>query len=124
MQLRANSVSLTELLDAVRGASQNTSAGIYTEGPQEYVLQAIGRVRTPEEIGDSVVALRGDAVGAGPRRRRRARRRGAQARRRIAQRQAGGDRRRPEAAGRQHDRADRAARSRARRAAAGAAARA
>jgi CzcA family heavy metal efflux pump len=59
-QLRANAISLTELLDAVRGASQNTSAGIYTEGPQEYVLQAIGRVRTPEEIGESVVALRGD----------------------------------------------------------------
>src|SRR3989441_1140095 len=58
-QLRANNVSLTELLGAVRGASQNTSAGIYTEGPQEYVLQAIGRVRNPEEIGDSVVALRG-----------------------------------------------------------------
>src|SRR5215208_5105867 len=57
--LRANGVSLTELLDAVRGASQNTSAGIYTEGPQEYVLQAVGRVRTPDEIGESVVALRG-----------------------------------------------------------------
>jgi CzcA family heavy metal efflux pump len=58
-QLRANSISLTEILDSVRGASQNTSAGIYTEGPQEYVLQAVGRVRTPEEIGESVVALRG-----------------------------------------------------------------
>jgi CzcA family heavy metal efflux pump len=58
-RLRANGISLTELLDSVRGASQNTSAGIYTEGPQEYVLQAIGRVRSPEEIGDSVVALRG-----------------------------------------------------------------
>jgi CzcA family heavy metal efflux pump len=58
-RLRANNVSLTELLTAVRGASQNTSAGIYTEGPQEYVLQAIGRVRNPDEIGDSVVALRG-----------------------------------------------------------------
>ena len=57
--LRANAVSLTELLDAVRGASENASAGIYTEGPQEYVLQAVGRVRTPEEIGDSVVAMRG-----------------------------------------------------------------
>src|SRR5438034_5784463 len=57
-QLRANNVSLTELLRAVRGASQNTSAGIYTEGPQEYVLQAIGRVRNPDEISDSVVALR------------------------------------------------------------------
>jgi CzcA family heavy metal efflux pump len=57
--LRANEVSLTELLDAVRGASQNTSAGIYTEGSQEYVLEAIGRVRSPDEIGNTAVALRG-----------------------------------------------------------------
>ena len=62
--LRANDVSLTELLDAARGASENASAGIYTEGPQEYVLQAIGRVRTADEIGDSVVAMRGDPLGA------------------------------------------------------------
>src|SRR5919198_2971687 len=58
--LRANNVNVNELLDAVRGASQNTSAGVYMEGPQEYVLQTIGRVRTPEEIANSVVALRGD----------------------------------------------------------------
>src|SRR5262252_123513 len=58
-QLRASNISLTELLDAVRGASQNTSAGVFTEGPQEYVLQAVGRVRSPEEIGETVVALRG-----------------------------------------------------------------
>ena len=57
--LRANAVSLTELLDAVREASENTSAGIYTEGPQEYVLQAVGRVRSAEDIGESVVAMRG-----------------------------------------------------------------
>jgi CzcA family heavy metal efflux pump len=59
-RLRANRVSVNELLTAVRGASQNTSAGIYMEGPQEYVLQTIGRVRTSAEIGESVVALRGD----------------------------------------------------------------
>jgi Cu/Ag efflux pump CusA len=58
-QLRANNISLTQLLDAARGASQNTSAGIFTEGPQEYVLQTIGRARSPEEIGASVVGLRG-----------------------------------------------------------------
>ena len=58
-QLRENAISLTELLDAVRGASQNTSAGVFTEGPQEYVLQAVGRVRTPAEIGESLVAVRG-----------------------------------------------------------------
>ena len=56
--LRANGVSLTELLEAVRGASENASAGIYTEGPQEFVLQAVGRVRTAEDIGASVVTLR------------------------------------------------------------------
>src|SRR6187455_1256606 len=58
--LRANNVTLTQLLDAARGASQNTSAGVFTEGAQEYVLEAIGRVRTPEDIGETVVAMRGD----------------------------------------------------------------
>src|SRR5687768_5242133 len=33
--LRANGVSLTDLLDAVRGASGNASAGIYTEGDRK-----------------------------------------------------------------------------------------
>jgi len=59
VQLRASNISLTELLDAAKGASQNTSAGVYIEGPQEYVLQAIGRVRRPDEIGETVVAMRG-----------------------------------------------------------------
>src|SRR5512134_1340709 len=59
-ELRANNISVTELLNAVRGASQNTSAGIYVEGPQEYVLQTIGRVRTPADIAETVVALRGE----------------------------------------------------------------
>lgn len=58
-RLRANSISLTELLTAVRGASANTSAGIFTEGPQEYVLQVVGRVHSLEQIGESVVATRG-----------------------------------------------------------------
>jgi CzcA family heavy metal efflux pump len=58
--LRANNVSLTELLTSVRQASQNTSAGIYTEGSQEYVLEAVGRVRSADEIGNTVVALRGE----------------------------------------------------------------
>jgi Cu/Ag efflux pump CusA len=57
--LRANNVSLTELLNAARGASENASAGILTEGPQEYVLQVIGRTNAVDEIGDSIVAMRG-----------------------------------------------------------------
>ncbi|MGE3507337.1 MAG: efflux RND transporter permease subunit [Vicinamibacterales bacterium] len=59
-QLRANSITVNELLDAVRGASQNTSAGIFTEGPQESLLQTIGRVRSADDIAETVVALRGD----------------------------------------------------------------
>jgi CzcA family heavy metal efflux pump len=59
-RMRANGVSLTELLTAVRASSENTSAGVYTEGAQEYVLEAIGRVRTAEEIGETVIGLRGD----------------------------------------------------------------
>ena len=58
--LRANNISLTELLAAARGASENTSAGVYTEGSQEYVLEAIGRVRSVGELGDTVIAMRGD----------------------------------------------------------------
>src|SRR4026209_2405683 len=58
--LRANNISLTELLSAARGASENTSAGVYTEGSQEYVLEAIGRVRSVGELGDTVIAMRGD----------------------------------------------------------------
>jgi CzcA family heavy metal efflux pump len=58
--LRANDVSLSELLASVRGASLNTSAGVYTEGSQEYVLEAVGRVRRAEDIGETVVAMRGD----------------------------------------------------------------
>jgi CzcA family heavy metal efflux pump len=57
--LRANDVSLSELLDAVRASSENASAGIYAEGPQEFVLQAVGRVRTTDEIAESIVAMRG-----------------------------------------------------------------
>jgi len=53
-ELRANNITVNQLLDAVRGASQNTSAGIYVEGPQEYLLQTIGRARTPDEIADTV----------------------------------------------------------------------
>ena len=64
--------------------------------------------RTPEEIGETVVALARRSVRARAQRRRRPGGRRVQARRRLAQRQAGGDRRRAEAARRQHDRGHRA----------------
>jgi CzcA family heavy metal efflux pump len=57
--MRAHDVSLAELVEAVSGASENASAGIYVEGPQEFVLQAVGRARTADDLGASVVAVRG-----------------------------------------------------------------
>ena len=59
VRLRANDVSMSALLEAVRRASENTSAGIYTEGPQEDVLQTIGRARSAEQIGESVAIVHG-----------------------------------------------------------------
>src|SRR2546427_7661523 len=58
-RLRANGVAVNELLDSGRGASPKTPAGIFGEGPPEYVLQNHGRVRTPAESGGNVIALRG-----------------------------------------------------------------
>src|SRR4051812_35819018 len=49
--LRANNVSLTELLDAARGASQKTSAGIFNQGGEEEVLQGAGGGGGTEEVG-------------------------------------------------------------------------
>ncbi len=59
-RLRANGVSIDQLIEAVEAASHNTSPGVFVEGPQEYVLEAIGRVRSADDIGTSVVARHGD----------------------------------------------------------------
>ena len=59
-RLRANGVSLDRLIDATRAASTNTSPGVFVEGPQESVLEAIGRARSAADIGASVVARHAD----------------------------------------------------------------
>ena len=58
--LRANNVTLTELLTAVRGASQNTSAGVYTEGSRNTCLRPSVVPERPRRSAKRVVALRGD----------------------------------------------------------------
>ena len=122
---RASRCAARQQRVADRAARRRFAAPVRTRRPastpkarRSTSLEAVGRARTPEEIGETVVALRGDRsvlvrnvadVREGG---------GVQARRRLAQRQAGGHRRRAEAARRQHDRGDRAARPRARHAAA------
>ncbi|MBI3303363.1 MAG: efflux RND transporter permease subunit, partial [Deltaproteobacteria bacterium] len=56
-KLAAYGVSLTEVTAAVKETNQNTSAGFYVEGGQEYLIHGVGRVRQPEEIANTVVAL-------------------------------------------------------------------
>ncbi len=60
VRLRANGVSTGQLMRAMEAASANTSPGVFVEGPQEFVLEAIGRVRTTTDIETTVVARHGD----------------------------------------------------------------
>ena len=56
-RMAAYGVSLTEVTEAVRTTNQNTSAGFYVEGDQEYLIHGVGRVRRPAEIAQTVVAM-------------------------------------------------------------------
>ena len=60
VRLRANGVTAADLISSMATASLNTSPGVFNDGPQEFVLEAIGRVRTPEEIGATVIRTHGD----------------------------------------------------------------
>jgi CzcA family heavy metal efflux pump len=59
-RLAAYRIGLDEVTAALAGANLNSSAGFYTEGGQEYLIQGLGRVRSLEEIGQTLVAMRGD----------------------------------------------------------------
>jgi CzcA family heavy metal efflux pump len=55
-RLAAYGLSIDAVLRALRDSNQNAPAGFYIEGGQEYLIQGMGRVRTPEDIGETVVA--------------------------------------------------------------------
>jgi CzcA family heavy metal efflux pump len=52
-------VTVDEVLRALRDSNQNTPAGFYREGSQEYLIQGIGRLQRVQDIGEAVVAQRG-----------------------------------------------------------------
>lgn len=56
-KMAAAQVSLSQVTAAVTETNRNTSAGFYVEGGQEYLIHGLGRVRQPEDIGNTVVAL-------------------------------------------------------------------
>jgi CzcA family heavy metal efflux pump len=58
-RMTAHGVTLAEVEEALRRANRNTSAGFMTKGGQEYLIQGLGRIADVEDIGRTVVAVRG-----------------------------------------------------------------
>lgn len=52
-------LTLEEVIGAVRRTNRNSSAGFVAQGGQEYLIRGLGRTRSVEEIGETVVAMRG-----------------------------------------------------------------
>lgn len=57
--MAARGVSISEAAAALADANKNASAGFIISGAQEYLVRGIGRVSGPDDIEDTVVALRG-----------------------------------------------------------------
>jgi len=58
-KMKAYEVSLTQVEEALRQASRNTSAGFRLTGGQEYLIQGIGRFSDVASIAEAVVVSRG-----------------------------------------------------------------
>jgi CzcA family heavy metal efflux pump len=59
--LAAHHVTLEEVTDAVSATNENTSAGFYEQGGQEYLIYGIGRVGGADDIAQAVVRPRNGA---------------------------------------------------------------
>jgi len=57
-RLRAFGVAPAEVARALEETNENVAAGVLVSGPQETIVEGIGRVRTPDDIARTVVALR------------------------------------------------------------------
>ena len=58
-RLAAYGITVDEVVKALRASNENVSSGFYAEGGQEFLIHGLGRVRSPADIGDTLVALRG-----------------------------------------------------------------
>ncbi len=57
-RLAAYGVTVDQVVRALRETNQNAPAGFLQEGGQEYLIQGLGRVQRPEDIGETAVAVR------------------------------------------------------------------
>ncbi len=60
-RLRAYNLSMRQVVETLKDANENVSAGFLVQGGQESILQGFGRIQTIRDISDTVVALRNDA---------------------------------------------------------------
>jgi CzcA family heavy metal efflux pump len=58
-RMLATGVTLTDVVRAAEGSNANASGGVYMDKGQEYVIRGIGRVQNAEDVGKTVVAVRG-----------------------------------------------------------------
>ena len=57
-RLSAYALGVNEVVHALRETNENTSAGFYVDGGEEYLIHGVGRVHRPEDIAETVVAMR------------------------------------------------------------------
>ncbi|MFH1873476.1 MAG: efflux RND transporter permease subunit [Pseudomonadota bacterium] len=57
-RLAAYSLTLDEVMQALRDSNQNATAGFYVESGQEYLIQGQGRITVLDDIAETVIALR------------------------------------------------------------------
>ena len=58
-RLASYQIGVDTVVEALKGTNENTSAGFYVEGGQEYLIHGVGRVFRKEDIGETFVAMRG-----------------------------------------------------------------
>ncbi len=58
-RMSARGITLDEVLHAVEGSNINAAGGFVVQGPMEWSVRAVGRVRTVEDLRGTVVAIRG-----------------------------------------------------------------
>ncbi len=58
-RLAAFSLGVDDVVRALRESNENTSAGFYKEGGQEYLIHGVGRITTPDDIASTVIVERG-----------------------------------------------------------------
>lgn len=57
-RLASYGITVDQVLEALRKTNENVPAGFYHESGQEYLIQGIGRVQRPEDIGATVVSVK------------------------------------------------------------------